>query len=159
MGERENKDVVEEKEKNYYSDERIQITDKKIIIKSKYIDDKISYIIPHITSVRITKKPPDRTLGVLFAVMGLTLLIGAGFLMDTPGELARYFSTLLFMFGLISLVLGVILALIAKGEYTLKINSSSGESNILGSDDKAYIENIANVINEAITDIWWRLEG
>ena len=54
------------------------------------------------------------------------------------------------IFGLILIVVGIVIFKCLKSECSVFLNSASGESQALKSDDKSYINKVINALNESI---------
>ncbi len=122
--------MAEEKEITFYSDGRgVRITNTRVIVGAT------TYAMANISSVSMAKKPANRTLGIVLAILGVILLV-------IPASAVR-------VFGVVLLGLGILIAVIAKPTYTVRIGSASGESDAISSKDKVYIQKIVQSMNEA----------
>ncbi len=103
------------------------------ITPTRAIFDSTTYSIANITSIKRDVHPANRTAGIIIALVGLIL-----FLLWIP------------WIGLPVLIIGIIIAAMAKSTYYLKITSASGEAEPISSKDKQYIDDIVDAINEAL---------
>ncbi len=123
--------MAEEKEITFYSDDRgVRITNTRAIVGTT------TYSMANITSVSMAVKPANRTPGIVLAVLGLIFLA-------IPVSGIR-------VFGVVLLVLGILIAVIVKPTYRVRIGSASGESDAISSKDNKYIQGIVTAMNEAI---------
>ena len=124
----------EEKETTFYSDERgVRITNTRAIVGAT------TYAMANITSVSTAVKPANRTPGIVVAILGLLVLVITGLLGSSGGVI----------FGVIFLGLGILVAVIAKATYVVRIGSASGEADAISSKDEKYIQAIVQAMNEA----------
>ena len=121
-------------ERTYYSDENgVRITRTRAIFGST------TYSMANLSSVRTVVRPPNRSRGISTALVGIvTLVIGY----NTGVEITAA--------GVVIILLGILIASMAKGIYYVMISSSSGESKAISSSDKDYINSITQALNEAI---------
>jgi hypothetical protein len=120
-------------ELTYYQDGNVTITNVRVILDSK------TYATSNITSVSIGVIPPNRTIGIVIAVLGL------------GGAMCSYIGGSEIIGGVLIFGFGAFLAFIAKEKYTIKIGNTVGKSEALISNDKEYIQKIVSLINEAIS--------
>ncbi len=93
-----------------------------------------TYAMSNVTSVKSHITPPERG-GILLILFGLACFFG---------------NAWIFAGGVLSIILGVS-SLIASGTmYSVILNTSSGENQVLFSTDKNYINNVIFSLNEAI---------
>jgi membrane-bound ClpP family serine protease len=118
-----------------YSNERgVSITATRATFRTT------TYSIANITSVANHKTKPRRRPGILLAIFGVIVM----------------YLSLVFRFGdkgivgIVMLVLGIIIAVRAKGSYSVLITTAAGEHEAEFSRDEKYIQSIVNAINEAI---------
>ena len=122
-------------EQTFYSDESgVRITGTRAIF------GKTTYSMANISSVRTSESPPKRAGAIWTALIGLALLT-----ISLSAEV-----TGLTIFGVIVLLVGVLWAWKASGEYNIMITSASGEVSALSSKNKEYIDKVAQSLNEAI---------
>lgn len=119
-----------------YQDPNIHVTNLRAILQGK------TYAMANVTSVSMFTQFANKAPGVVLAVLGGLILLGA--LPNT--EMRGCFS----IFGLLMLAIGIAVAWAAKNVYWVRIGSASGETNALSSRDHAYITRIVNAMNEAI---------
>lgn len=135
----------------YYSDGAIQITNARAVLGGK------TYAMANITSVMMGKIPANRTAGMVAILIGLLIascaVCPAFIALDSSGSEAAgswIASVGLGLLGVLVLGSGIVLAVIAKPRYVVKLGSASGEMNALASHDQEYIQEIVSALNEAI---------
>jgi uncharacterized protein DUF6232 len=115
----------------YYSKDGIQITNARAVFGSK------TYALANVTSVSMGEAPRNLRGAAWLAVIGLAVMVlgasGAGLYL-----------------GLIAVVAAMIMAVVAKPKYVVKIGSASGESHALISSDRTEVEQIVAAMNNAI---------
>jgi len=115
-------------EASYYQDGTVSITNARAVLGGK------TYAMANITSVSMATIPANRKPGIVIAIIGL-LIAGV-----TNGGII----------GLLILAAGIVLAVIVKPSYVVRIGSASGEADGLVSPNIEYIQKIVNAVNEAI---------
>jgi hypothetical protein len=115
-------------EVTFYQDTIVKVT------QSRYITDSKTYAMRNISSVHIFEIVKSRKLPVIAIIIGLSML----WLSD-----AKVAGGIIAAFGLILLIL-------IKNEYAVRISTNSGEANSIVSKDKRYVQKIVNALNEAI---------
>ncbi len=127
-------------EETFYTDKRgVRITATRAIFPgAKAQDDSITYSMANLSSVRTSRDPAKRARGITVAVIGLVVLY---LWLGTPVVAAG---------GGLMLVVGALMAYLAKTTYHLKITSASGEHTPVSSTDRAYIEKLTTALNDAI---------
>lgn len=122
-------------EQTFYSDDSgIRITGTRAIF------NKTTYSMANISSIRTAEYPPKRAGAIWTIIIGIIL-----FIIGLSANVAA-----LTVFGIIILLLGVLWAWKARGEYHIMITSASGEASAVKSKNKEYINKIAQAMNEAI---------
>lgn len=139
----------------YYQDGGITITNARAVLGAK------TYAMANVTSVSTGVIPASRAFGIILAILGV---LGAasgcvGFLVPLSMDLTENAAIVgmvtcvsVAAIGLLLLLLGVLLAVLPKDRYTVRIGSSSGETDALISRDQAYIQKIVISMNEAIVN-------
>jgi hypothetical protein len=123
-------------ETTFYSDGAIRVTNARAVIGGK------TYAMANITSVSMGTRPANRNPGIVIAIVGLLIAACTGIMAsDGAGGI---------VFGILVLVAGIVVAVIAKPSYIVRIGSASGEADALVSKDREYIQKIVNATNEAI---------
>ncbi|MBX2999643.1 MAG: hypothetical protein KF893_14085 [Caldilineaceae bacterium] len=121
-------------ETTYYTSDKVRVTNSRAILGAK------TYAMANITSVSMGEIPANRTPGIVLAGLGVVgLFVGAGMNEGTCIGIA-----------VLLLILGIVLALLVKTQYSVRLGSSSGESDALSSPDQSHIREIVNAMNEAI---------
>ena len=122
--------MAEQKETSFYSDNSgVRITNTRAILGTK------TYAMANISSVSAAITPAKRGLGIVLAIIGFLLVL-------VPESGVR-------IFGVILLGVGILLAVIAKATYIVRIGSASGEADAISSHDRAYVDGIVTAMNEA----------
>lgn len=119
-----------------YQDENIHVTNLRAMLQGK------TYAMANVTSVSMFRQAGNTTPGVVAAVIGGFMLLGA----VTDSELRGCFL----VFGLLILVIGIAILASTKDTYWVRIGSASGETNALSSTNRDYIQRVVNAMNEAI---------
>jgi type IV secretory pathway component VirB8 len=115
-------------EKVFYQDANVSVTQSRFVASSK------TYAMRNISSVHLYRKERSKKLEIILIIIGSILLIG---------ESSR-------IVGAIMLIAGLLLLFLLKDEYTVRINSNSGEADGYVSKDKELIQKIVNAVNEAM---------
>ncbi|HEY4437990.1 MAG TPA: DUF6232 family protein [Lelliottia sp.] len=118
-------------EKEFYRNGNVSITNARFIVGST------TYAMNGVTSVKRGQTDPSKVGPVILAIIGLAMVfMAAAFLTKAIGVV-------------------IVIAAIAwfkaiKPDYMVFLNSSSGESQALTSQDKQYIDDVINSLNNAI---------
>jgi hypothetical protein len=139
-----------------YQDNTITVTNKRIVLGSK------TYPLRQVASVGMTRTSPDygsvmgeggcigfligAGIGALFLTYIVTSLLGMN-----PGT-TDYGGIIFSVFMGILVIVGLIMWNM-KPSYNVQLGLSSGETNILSSEDRNYISKVVNKINEALVNI------
>lgn len=125
----------------------VKVTNLRVVIGAK------TYALSNITSVELGRKEPSGCVpdflilaGVGSVVIALTQLFGPAS-SSTPHPA---FPTGWIIAAAFLLAGGILALRSGKPEYTVKVGSASGESNILASQDEPTIRKIVDAINTAI---------
>lgn len=118
---------MENSEKIFYQDKNVTITQARFISNSK------TYTMRNISSVSIRKIEKSIAGEIILIILGLVLL-----------------ATKIWLLGIISIAIAVILLATRKHSYSVRINSNSGEADGFISKDQELIEKIVNALNDAI---------
>jgi hypothetical protein len=136
--------VIERAEPVYYSDEKgVRITPTRLVMPGKNNDEgPTTYAMANITSIKVNKNSSNLWVGILIACVGVILII-----IGLQGSDMEFLTAI----GGIAVLLGILLAILLKSAYNIRISSASGEVDALPpSRDKQYVEKIATAINEAL---------
>lgn len=118
--------------------EGVQITKSRAILGSK------TYAVANITSVQLDqKKSSCATVGILF--FGLLLALWGIVSRTETGP-----NWVVIIIGVVIFAVGIASDRAIKPTYMLKIASSSGEQNVMESEDKVAIQEIVDALNTAI---------
>lgn len=118
-------------EKEFYRNGNVSITNARFIVGST------TYAMNGVTSVKRGQTDPSKVGPVILAIIGLAMaFMAAAFMTKAIGVL-------------------IVIAAIAwfksiKPDYMVFLNSSSGESQALTSQNKQYIDDVINSLNNAI---------
>lgn len=104
------------------------------VSSSQFIIDGRSHAIVNISSATIGVEEATKGTGFFIALIGTLVLFGTEFTYS----------------GGIILLVGILSFLVAKDRYSVVLRTSSGEGEVLFSQDKIYIEKIVSALNEAI---------
>jgi hypothetical protein len=99
------------------------------------IDRTDTFSMSDITSVNVTKRAKSKR-SFWLVLWSVT---------DQTGYFSEFFNI-----GMVFIVIGLALTLTAKPAYVVQIRSASGESNILSSTDRSFIQKIVNAMKIAI---------
>lgn len=106
------------------------------VSNSRFIVDGQTYAMNNVTSVKSGVVKPNRLGSIVIGLIGLVMVLsGSG------GVLIG---------GLVLLVLAVLSWMGNKKQYTVLLNTSSGENQALVSSDESYIRTVINSLNDAI---------
>ena len=124
-------------EVTYHHDNDVTVTSTRAIIRNQ------TYSMSNITSVTLQEIPPNRTIGIILALLGLLATV-CGL---TTNEGQTYLIV-----GVVGLIVGATLIFAIPKKYAVRIGSASGETNALSSRNQAYISQIVEAINKAIVE-------
>lgn len=120
----------------YYQSGDITITNSRAVIGDQ------TYSMSNVTSVSVLEIQPNRTGGIILALLGL-LFTAVGW--ASGGGLFLWL-------GVLGLAIGIIIIASLRTKYAVCIGSASGESNAFISPDKEHIHPIVEAINKAIVE-------
>lgn len=112
----------------FYQDVNVTVT------QSRYVTNSKTYAMRNISSVHIFEIIKNRTLPIVMVIIGLLMLFS---------ESSR-------VLGFILTAVGILILVLTKNEFTVRISTNSGEVNSIVSKDRSYIQNIVNALNDAI---------
>ncbi|MBB4109655.1 DUF6232 family protein [Pedobacter zeae] len=115
-------------EVTFYQDVNVTVT------QSRYVTNSKTYAMRNISSVHIFEIIKNRTLPIIMVIIGFLMLFS---------ESSRILGFILFALGILILVL-------TKNEFTVRISTNAGEVNSIVSKDRLYVQNIVNALNDAI---------
>ncbi|MBW8362662.1 MAG: hypothetical protein K0M56_10815 [Kaistella sp.] len=111
----------------FYHDTNVTVTPVRYVTPSR------TYSMKNVSSVYVCEISKSRLKAVVITLLGFPFL----------------FAGDLFFVGLLMILLGICWFISIKNEYAIRISTNVGESDSLVSEDKIYIEKIANALNEA----------
>ena len=118
-------------EVEFFNDGKVSVTSARFRVGSN------TYAMQGVTSVKRGQKDANKSPAILTALVGLGMMFGA----DQPS---------IKILGFLLFILGVFLFKKLKAEYSVYLNSASGESQALQSKDKSYIDRVIDALNESI---------
>lgn len=116
-------------EKIFFSQGNVSVSNSRFIVNGQ------TYAMSNVTSVKSGVTPPERGGAVLLVLVGLACLLGSGWV---------------FIGGLVSIAIGIMVWIGGKATYSVILNTSSGENQALSSDDEEYINSVISSLNNAI---------
>lgn len=105
------------------------------VSNSRFIVDGQTYAMSNVTSVKPGFIDIKRGETVFVGAIGLACLFGSG---------------IIFLIGLVFIAAAAIYLMVSKPQFTVVLNTSSGETQALASEDKEYIERVLGALNKAI---------
>lgn len=120
-------ETIMEQEKVFHQDNLVTVT------QSRFISGGKAYAMRNISSVATHKIEKSRTSPVLFIIIGVVLLF------------AEIYAVAIILIGIGALWLYGI-----KDEYSVRIQSNSGEADGLVSTEREYVEKVVEAINKAM---------
>jgi hypothetical protein len=109
---------------------------------SRALIGTLTYPISQIKDVNVIRQ--SRSLKPLLLVIPGTMFLGWS-IVDQTDQFREFFNI-----GMILIVVGVVLVVIAKPSYAVQIRHASGEASILRSTNLTFIQRTADAINRAI---------
>jgi Family of unknown function (DUF6232) len=128
--------MTEVRETTILQDGVVKITNLRTLIGTT------TYAMSDIKSVNLTRQA--KTYRPFWLVIGGILLI-AWALIDETTQFGEFFNI-----GMLLVIVGITLFVIAKPSYAVQIGSTSGETSILRSTDINFIQKIVNAMNSAL---------
>lgn len=118
-------------EKEFYNNDGVSVTNARFRVGTN------TYAMNGVTSVKRGQTEPNRAAPIVLGIIGLiTVFVATGL-----GAKA---------FGVLMVVLAIFWVKKLTPEYSVYLNSASGESQALSSKDKLYIDKVINALNESI---------
>ncbi len=128
--------TIQQAEPTYYSDERgVRITPTRLM------NGTSTYSMANIASFRTNVKPANRIPGVILAIFGIATLLYS----SSQGGSAGIMGVEALL-----LILGIVCVSLSKSTYSIRISSSSTETDVISSKNKEYIAQISRALNEAL---------
>jgi hypothetical protein len=115
----------------------VRITNRRTLIGTQ------TYLMSDLKSVTMTRRRKDLRSIWLILVGGLFLLWS---IIDQTGYYGELFN-----WGIVLLVLGLVLTVVARPSYVVQVRTTSGVRDILGSTDLLYIQRIIQAMNDCLT--------
>ena len=118
-------------EKVFYEDNYVKVT------SARFISGKKTYAMRNISSVQLGKISPKRGFPIFLIVVGIIML----FFIDT-----QYYA-------IAPIVLGLLILILQKALYTVRVSSTSGEVDAFSSKDRNLIVKIVKAVNDSIIEM------
>lgn len=118
-------------EVEFFNDGKVSVSSARFRVGAS------TYAMQGVTSVKRGQKDANKFPAILMCVIGIFMLIGAEGLS---------FKAI----GIVLMILGVYLFRKLKPEFSVYLNSASGESQALQSKDKHYIDKVIDALNQSI---------
>lgn len=118
-------------EVEFFNDGKVSVSSARFRVGTN------TYAMQGVTSVKRGQKDPNKLPAVLLVIVGIFMLISA----DPVSTKA---------FGVIMIMLGFVIFKLLKPEFSVYLNSSSGESQALQSKDRNYIDQVIEALNQSI---------
>ncbi len=119
-------------------DEKVFLNNQGVSVSnSRFIVDGQTYAMNNVTSVKTDVSQPSRAANILFIVLGVLVLLGGG-------------GGASIVVGLLMVVASVYFWTKNKPKHLVVLNTSSGETQALESQDEAFIERVVSALNESI---------
>lgn len=115
----------------FFRRENVSVTNARFMVGSK------TYAMNGVTSVKKGEKTKSKIIPILFVLTGVLLFF------STPGITARILASAL-------VIIGVFAYKAIKPEYSVVLNSASGESQALTSQHEKYIDMVIDALNQSI---------
>jgi len=115
-------------EKVFYQDANVTITQSRFVSSSK------TYAMRNIASVTMHHFQKSRIWQILIIAIGVMCLLA---------ENSR-------IFGIVMIAIGALALYLTKDEYSVRINSNSGESDGFISKDRLLIQKMVDAVNDAV---------
>lgn len=145
----------QEEESIIYSDRRVRVTDKRIIVGASRYPTR--YRMSDVVFVSKSVRPPKRITGILVIILGLAILGTVPvWLPAVESAITSIKGTVLIAgigLGVIALAIGIWDILTVKPTYTVMLSTrNGGVEEALASKDEAYIERVADVMKRACVE-------
>nr|WP_154324867.1 DUF6232 family protein [Pantoea sp. 201603H] len=118
-------------EVEFFNDGKVSVSSARFRVGAS------TYAMQGVTSVKRGQKDANKLPAILMVAIGLFMLIGV-----------EHFGSK--SLGVLLMVIGVILFKKLKPEFSVYLNSASGESQALQSKDKGYIDKVIEALNQSI---------
>ena len=116
-------------ERTFFEHEDVKVTN------SRFITGGQTYAMHNVTSVKSTKKEPNRTGGMVVFLLGLALAVGSP---ENP------------VFGVILIIGAAYYLYQQKTTYHIMLTTSGGETSALTTHQPEYLNKVISALNEAI---------
>ena len=138
----------------YTDGHNVIVTETAIRVKNSL------YRLKGVTKDKLSTVEPERVPGLLLVTFGFLLTIVGIFSVIPPtmaqglqfGKLYLSMNVIALGGGVLFLILGLLLSVVAKKKYTVRIATALGEQDVVVSDKKEYIHQIVEALDEATID-------
>lgn len=115
----------------FFRSENVSVTNARFMVGAK------TYAMNGVTSVKKSAKTKSKIMPILFVLAGIVIFFA------TPSITARIVASAL-------VIIGIFAYKAIRPEYSVVLNSASGESQALASQDEKYIDTIIDALNQSI---------
>ncbi|MEW5985748.1 MAG: DUF6232 family protein [Chloroflexota bacterium] len=131
-------------DKTYYSDHTSQITSAQAVFGQN------SYPLAEVTSAALGERPANRNTGLILVLIGVV----SGFCVATADSTTAGLLT-----GGFLVVVGLVVAVLAKPRYVVRLVGAAGEVDVLVSSDRDHAHKVVDAINEALENLKMNTEA
>jgi hypothetical protein len=114
----------------------VKITNLRMLIGTE------TYKLSNITSAKFAKQPKSKR-PLLFVIVGVLLVLWSAF--EETGSFGEFYNI-----GMTLIIVSVVFFSLSKPVYTVQIEGTSGERNILNFTDLSFVKRIVDAVNMAI---------
>jgi hypothetical protein len=104
-----------------------------VVSSSRFVVGATTYPLAGITSVSSFVIPAKRMAGILLLVLGLIVLLAGGY-----------------VFGAITAAIGILILVVVKPTYVVRMATAGGQVDALVSKDAHYIQRVVGALNQAV---------
>jgi len=138
----------------YTDGHKVIVTETEIRVKNTL------YRLKGITRYKLSTIEPERipglillTLGFLFVVLGIFSVIPASMVHGLQlWNMNVSVNAMMLTAGAMFLILGLVISIVAKKKYAVRIATALGEHDVVVSNEKEYISKIVEALDEATTE-------
>ena len=126
------------------------------ITDSKFYVHRQQYSLDGIKDIKLLKMPARKAPGIIFFILGFTLMLLGS--LETFGEMAYTTENNIvtiegdmvsIVAGVIFVILAIIVSVLTKSKYAVKITTAEGEKRPLESKNKEYVSHVVNALKKA----------
>lgn len=138
----------------YTDGHNVIVTETAIRVKNSL------YRLKGVTKYTLSTMKPERIPGLILATFGLLLSVVGIFSVIPPtmaqglqfGNMNVSMNMIALAGGILFLILGLIVSMVAKKKYSVRIATALGEQDVVVSDRKEYISQIVEALDEATVE-------